>query len=567
MKYIFLIATVAAAFFIGCNKNDIPTDGIDPINSVSLIFTATVPEEKPQTRVALSRSEEGKSILVKWRTEDKVQFFFKKQDGAVVKGSEEPVTVVPDTDDKKATFNVTLPEGVSAPYTVYLVHGATATTDGTKIEVDISPVGFERLEDLVTPLAGKAEVVTGSSTGNIALDHLGALHCLTLANYHTVSHNPGNTFGTTVSLDYAGDSWFYGAGSQYDLVSQSVTAEGSGAALWQQIILPVWESVQFAQWIMPNDNRTQQIKLKAGALISADIKPTRAPLEKGKAYLLCGSVNYNKTAITLDRPIVWAGSNIYWDEAGQKLTFDETVVDASQNSDLKQGVYFEWGSLVAFSPTGDATHDYTENPAHYYVPSFQSSNPSASTWKKGTGYYLANNYLGLEIPNGEETNAFLNEVEQNSDAEYVNERGDICQYLSRTGAVSGSWRMPTANELDVAGVPRTTSGEYIHYTTTSVPYAKFGSFGAIAGNKAGTTVIPSGCIYTVGNSVTRFPASGRRDFDAVAGEGGEIGRYWSSSARDKPRNAYYLAFLSDRALPFYTPRNYFLSVRCVRATN
>jgi len=127
--------------------------------------------------------------------------------------------------------------------------------------------------------------------------------------------------------------------------------------------------------------------------------------------------------------------------------------------------------------------------------------------------------------------------------------------------------MPTANELDVAGVPRTTSGEYIHYTTTSVPYAKFGSFGAIAGNKAGTTVIPSGCIYTVGNSVTRFPASGRRDFDAVAGEGGEIGRYWSSSARDKPRNAYYLAFLSDRALPFYTPRNYFLSVRCVRATN
>ncbi len=92
MKYIFLIATVAAAFFIGCNKNDIPTDGIDPINSVSLIFTATVPEEKPQTRVALSRSEEGKSILVKWRTDDKVQFFFKKQDGAVVKGSEEPVT-------------------------------------------------------------------------------------------------------------------------------------------------------------------------------------------------------------------------------------------------------------------------------------------------------------------------------------------------------------------------------------------------------------------------------------------------------------------------------------------
>lgn len=566
MKYIFLIATVAAAFFIGCNKNDIPTDGIDPINSVSLIFTATVPEEKPQTRVALSRSEEGKSILVKWRTDDKVQFFFKKQDGAVVKGSEEPVTVVPDTDDKKATFNVTLPEGVSAPYTVYLVHGATATTDGTKIEVDISPVGFERLEDLVTPLAGKAEVVTGSSTGNIALDHLGALHCLTLANYHTVSHNPGNTFGTTVSLDYAGDSWFYGAGSKYDLVSQLVTVVGSGAIPWQQVIVPAWQSVQLAQWVMPNGNIPQEIQLKSGALVSANSKLARSTaLQKGRAYHFHASVNHHQTMLKFAEPLVWAGSNIYWDETRQKLSFDETVVDASQNTDLKQGVFFQWGSLLAVSKSGYDS-DLADQ-SFFYFPTYRSTAPETSTWTKRNRLLHANPFYGTDIPDGGQANAFLNDAAQNADAMYIAEKGDICQYLSRTGAVSGSWRMPTANELDVAGVPRTTSGEYIHYTTTSVPYAKFGSFGAIAGNKAGTTVIPSGCIYTVGNSVTRFPASGRRDFDAVAGEGGEIGRYWSSSARDKPRNAYYLAFLSDRALPFYTPRNYFLSVRCVRATN
>lgn len=557
MKRTYLLLITAAAFFTGCNKNDIPTDGTEPINSVPLTFTATMPEEKPQTRVALSRAEDGKSILVKWKAGDKVQFFFKKQDGAVVKGSEEPVTVVPDTDDKKATFNVTLPAGVSAPYTVYLVHGATATTDGSKIEVDVSPVGFKKLEDLVTPLVGKAEVTVGNSPSNIPLEHLGALQCLLLANYGVnAESNAGDELNEIVSLDYTGNDWFYKQGSRYDLVSQSVTTIGSDITSWQQVIVPAWQNIQLAQWVMPDGNIPPEIRLKTGAITSANSKPARrASLQKGQAYHLNASINHNHTVLQFDEPLIWAGSNIYWDEARQRLTFDETVVDASQNTDLKGGVAFMWGSLVGISLS--ATYAT-------YTPDYNTGAPAASTWSSGTtGYTDIANFYGVQIDDGGQANTYLNDPERNTDGMYTQKKGDICKYLSKTGAVTGNWRMPTANELNAVGL---ADKKKITWTATSLSWSKFGSFESVTNTVAdGKTVIQSGANYTVGTTTTRFPASGYRTTGGAISSAGEHGRSWSSSASSGTDDAFYLYFYSGYVNPAtYYYRQIVFPIRCVR---
>ncbi|HBK40055.1 MAG TPA: hypothetical protein DDZ57_00565, partial [Porphyromonadaceae bacterium] len=271
-----------------CAKTELLVEQSD---TRTLTLTAAMPSTESQTRVALGKDPDNKNIVVRWRTGDKVLLFFQKPDGSVVAGDETTITIVPDTDSKKATFDVILPAGVTAPCTVYLVHGATAATDGSKIEVDVSPVGFKKLDELVTPLTGKVEVVSGSSVGAIPLHHLGALQCLTLVNYWE------NAFTATLELSYtAGDEWFYKAGSKYDLISESVTNIGSGTTPWQEVSVPATQAVLFAQWVMPNGNIPPVIGLKAGSLVSSNQKSARsAGLERGRAYHLYGSANYYHT--------------------------------------------------------------------------------------------------------------------------------------------------------------------------------------------------------------------------------------------------------------------------------
>ena len=65
----------------------------------------------------------------------------------------------------------------------------------------------------------------------------------------------------------------------------------------------------------------------------------------------------------------WAGSNIYWD--GSKLTFDTAI---SNDSDLKQGVHFRWGSLIGIPSSGNSA------PSAYYIPIYNPTSPQNSTW-------------------------------------------------------------------------------------------------------------------------------------------------------------------------------------------
>lgn len=85
----------------------------------------------------------------------------------------------------------------------------------------------------------------------------------------------------------------------------------------------------------------------------------------------------------------------------------------------------------------------------------------------------------------------MNDNALNTDEFYQAYKGDICRYLSKTGAVTGSWRMPTYKEF----------GDIDKYTTN-------GNWGDLSTNIYGTSTINSYKTYTFTDGVTRFPASG-----------------------------------------------------------
>lgn len=257
-----------------------------------------------------------------------------------------------------------------------------------------------------------------------------------------------------------------------------------------------YKSLSWKVYLGANNTSNFNIKRNCNYRYNITLKPTTSDTR----------VTYNK--------VIWAGSNIYWN--GSKLTFDETVINAEANSDLKQGVYFRWGSLIGMPANGDPC------PSMYYIPTYNASSPKSSTWsyKALTSSIFCFDDMDIVSYGGSGDinlyigDTYLNDAARNTDAFYQASKGDICQYLSKTGAVSGNWRMPTTKEFK----------EEINYTTT-------GSYGNITSTAInGTTNINSYKTYTFPYGSTRFPASGARKAGGELDSRGVIGFYWTSSA-------------------------------------
>ena len=263
-------------------------------------------------------------------------------------------------------------------------------------------------------------------------------------------------------------------------------------------------------------------------------------------YTIKLKANDSDTRITYKRSSIWAGSNIYWD--GSKLTFDTETTTANNQ---KQGVCFQWGSLVGIS---------LNSSYKTYTPIFNSANPTTSTWSSGATSW-GNFYITDSGSPYGQTSAYLNDAAQNEDVDYIAKKGDICKYLSKTGAVSGNWRMPTAKEFN----PEIYGGGG-WYGSGNTIWTPFGSFGIESGNVQGTTQFSSGGIYTVNGSSSRFPASGYR----YVGENGALynvgqnGLYWSSSASNATEG-FSLLFSNGSVIPAYSgSRQDGFVVRCVQ---
>jgi hypothetical protein len=258
--------------------------------------------------------------------------------------------------------------------------------------------------------------------------------------------------------------------------------------------------------------------------------PFSTPVESGYSYRLF---------IKLKTPI-FARSNIYWDGTAQKLTFIPAAANPASNDDTKkglQGVFFKFGSLVGISPAQTSGSDNFSGNTPIYVPVVK--NPlNTSTWKPTTGNAMANDntfpgvtsnwtswgdntYGDNVIPYMDMSHnweGFMN-PEWNTLSAYQGFRGDICQYLCKTGAVTGDYRTPTGGEFGGTHRPMYDDLHGWHpvnnYTFPEVN---------TAGYADGTADLPdatpgkngaSTAFFSIYNSTmwnVAFPASGQRSY-------------------------------------------------------
>jgi hypothetical protein len=287
-------------------------------------------------------------------------------------------------------------------------------------------------------------------------------------------------------------------------------------------------------------------------------------LDEAKSYTL---------VVDLKRGVGFAYSNIYWewydDDDGDPdthlngghLTFDTT----DKGNQGYQGVLFKWGSLVGISAaqtgSGDA-FSYSSTPI--YVPTYNSSTPISSTWQPTTATAKSWTTWGdnKDIPylnpaggNGHtRDDTYVIDAARNTDAMYQGFYGDICQYLSKTGAVTGNYRLPTANELGPGtgwtSGGRTTADNTLGDAEGMIDLLTVTNDGAWAKNAAMEDVV--------------FPASGNRNHVGTLGSVGSAGHYWSGGSSDG-QGGYHIGFSSSSVSPNgIVVRRYGFAVRCVQ---
>jgi hypothetical protein len=237
----------------------------------------------------------------------------------------------------------------------------------------------------------------------------------------------------------------------------------------------------------------------------------------------------------------FAGSNIYWDSANSRLTFDAYNFN---NSSRRQGVFFKWGSLIGVSPHGLA---YSSSGIVLFVP----DNIDNRTWKQpttgsvcGWSDWDAIPYSAAMSPSGDDAKTLLN------NPDFGSYKGDICNYIN------SAYRMPTLTELKDLYLSNVYS-----YSWPDLGGSSFSDCFA-----DGTQVFDQYGIFTGISGISyEFPASGFRNFMGNLSNVAEYGYAMSGSAYDGKRMYKTFLYFSPAGSPGtdFTDRNSAQTVRCV----
>jgi hypothetical protein len=228
----------------------------------------------------------------------------------------------------------------------------------------------------------------------------------------------------------------------------------------------------------------------------------------------------------------FAGSNIYWDDTNQRLTFDDVDVTTHKNY---QGLYFKWGSLIGISPSGDwggATVLYSPDGINgMYRSTTATDLVSGGTWANiAVGDVTSFSTTPIDGVSDYRTNGYVSFLNA-TPANLIAYKGDICAYLSgRPGVPAGYWRLPVSADFepDTFPNPFTSPGQYTRELGGLLEWP----VSATSDKVDGTFVVANGYTLTYGGSSTVFfPASGYRNASTGALNGlGLNGYAWSSSA-------------------------------------
>jgi hypothetical protein len=409
-------------------------------------------------------------------------------------------------------------------------------------------------------------------------------------------------------------------GSTWTTVNPFDGSFGTASAVKQWIefdedVLPAEEIESGQRLVFPVTTAPAKVKfgtieVSATTPFSDQTVKFNSTLDAGRSYTLVVDV----------KRCVWSRSNIYWQEVTDDqdpkypgyLTFVPAGVDLTKQG--YQGVSFRWGSLVGISPAtttgaGNDGRDFSGS-TDIYVPIVDATTLTNSTWKATTGNAMKNDgdfptvtsdwntwtptsttspAPATDIPyfdgvygrfeTGDHDNTFVMDAAQNNETTYQGFRGDICQYLSKTGAVSGNYRLPTASEFGTAlnSYPWSNgnasldgwikgTGSFIENNSAGYADGTADLLDDAPGKNGGNTIYGSGINKKNGNVV--LPASGYRNASTgTLMNVGDYGFYWSCSTwyTANAADSYYFVFYSMYVLPIVgSSRNRPFPVRCVQ---
>lgn len=270
---------------------------------------------------------------------------------------------------------------------------------------------------------------------------------------------------------------------------------------------------------------------------------------------------------------MFARSNIVYET--NKLLF---AVDESDNAVIpahSQGVFFKWGTLIAFSPDGNPYipgNHVIYNPANFNPAELTppSTTNGMDGWDKIPYAHLNFQFVPGPV-SGKDSDAFREYSSQTGYDELAG-IGDICRYITeQPGWVEGKWRLPTGKELEM--LYQETGGN-------SVGIDDFTNIAETATSSDGKYLIASGrfmgakvtsATATVANrskppaGTVFLPASGHRypnGYGKVV-HVNAYGYYWSSSPC-KDYTVYY-PLIHKTDIEFSdADRSYAFPVRCIR---
>ena len=253
----FLWVVSALLLLVGCTNDEIVNEQQAPEEG-KITLTASVPGETAQTRLSLTKETGTKNIVVTWRVGDQAKFFF-KQNSTIVEGALVELTTDDITNEgKEADFNVDIPEGIDGqnPYTVYMTHGAESKLVEGQILINVTPSWLMPMADLHdVPVAGSVEITGGALIGDIPLQHLGTLQCVTIQN--SSAEELSFIYPSIYLSDWSASQYYYDKDyyyvPYYNLISgevEDIEEEYSSPAETPITVAPN-ETVLLAQWIKP----------------------------------------------------------------------------------------------------------------------------------------------------------------------------------------------------------------------------------------------------------------------------------------------------------------------------
>jgi hypothetical protein len=346
-----------------------------------------------------------------------------------------------------------------------------------------------------------------------------------------------------------------------NLLSGMVSGGGDQAITWPStLVTDADQQPSDLLYVMAKTNSELTITIPADAVtITGNVHHTTIPVATNTGKItaaLVGGKSYN-LHVKLKTP-VFAGSNIYWDNATQKLMF---ALADDKSKEGYQGVFFRWGSLVGISPAQPTVDDdYFSSAVPVYVPDAVAT----SGWVVSS-YSAWNGVGGIPYWDHDTYGDVIDNVHTD---DWV---GDICQYLN------SAYRLPAVSEFGdaVDGWENRTDGWVVGYGGL----ANFHSQNR-AGYADGTAdllddtsgknnidkILGSAVNQIMGDRI--FPAPGFRVYSNGRLYGvGTDANYWTSWAYDSDRaNELYFGGLYfynsyDQAKNF---RNYAFPVRCVK---